>query len=303
MRKRIFLVVLVFILGLTCYADQTLKIETDIDNKVYVLKKIPDWAIVTLYSDKEKTTELAKDYFYYKPGIGQAAYKAEIVLKFNPELDKGADSSPVWSWPMAATRFTFDFTKTENLTTSIHPWYTVSFYNCNGMQDLPIALVAQDNWENFCAKIGGTPTGTIIPWATKDIPEGFLPADGSIVAINKYPRLFAAIGNNYGGDGISNFGLPDLRGLFIRGVGGNSAALGIIQGDAIRNITGSFDCTANGPKTTGCFKGGADKIPDWHANQNGPDCTARIFDASLVVPTANENRPVNIALNYIIKFL
>ena len=32
--------------------------------------------------------------------------------------------------------------------------------------------------------------------------------------------------------------MPDLRGLFLRGHGGNSAALGEPQGDAIRNVTG-----------------------------------------------------------------
>ena len=34
--------------------------------------------------------------------------------------------------------------------------------------------------------------------------------------------------------------MPDLRGLFLRGHGGNSAVLGAQQGDAIRNLTGSL---------------------------------------------------------------
>lgn len=45
-----------------------------------------------------------------------------------------------------------------------------------------------------------------------------------------YPELFALVGAK----------TPDLRGLFLRGVGGNSPALGVAQGDAIRNIGGTL---------------------------------------------------------------
>ena len=40
--------------------------------------------------------------------------------------------------------------------------------------------------------------------------------------------------------------MPDLRGLFLRGHGGNSAALGVQQGDAIRNITGGSPTMTGG---------------------------------------------------------
>ena len=36
--------------------------------------------------------------------------------------------------------------------------------------------------------------------------------DGSTLSINDYTTLFALIGTIYGGDGITNFKLPDLRG-------------------------------------------------------------------------------------------
>lgn len=45
-----------------------------------------------------------------------------------------------------------------------------------------------------------------------------------------YSELFALVGAK----------TPDLRGLFLRGVGGNSPALGVAQGDAIRNIGGTL---------------------------------------------------------------
>ena len=36
--------------------------------------------------------------------------------------------------------------------------------------------------------------------------------DGAVYNISTYPALFAAIGNTYGGDGIVNFAVPDMRG-------------------------------------------------------------------------------------------
>ena len=48
-----------------------------------------------------------------------------------------------------------------------------------------------------------------------------------------YPELFAVLGGQ----------IPDLRGLFLRGHGGNSAALGVQQNDAIRNIMAALAST------------------------------------------------------------
>ena len=91
--------------------------------------------------------------------------------------------------------------------------------------------------------------------------------------------------------------MPDLRGLFLRGVGGNSAALGIQQGDAIRNITGSFAGRNENMSGAFCFKGNTKSF-----ESPGASTLAFLeFDASRVVPTAEENRPVNMAVRYLIR--
>ena len=54
-------------------------------------------------------------------------------------------------------------------------------------------------------------TGEIKLFAGKEVPKGWLPCDGSIVLIKSFENLYALIGTRFGGDGISNFGLPDLR--------------------------------------------------------------------------------------------
>ena len=87
----------------------------------------------------------------------------------------------------------------------------------------------------------------------------------------------------------------------MRGVGGNSAALGVQQGDAIRNITAEI-CLVHGAN----FSSGAASFGRlWPTGSIGTDGSSRWstvdFDASRIVPVANENRPVNMAVRYLIR--
>jgi len=43
-------------------------------------------------------------------------------------------------------------------------------------------------------------------------PKGWAKCDGTTIPISQNPTLFAIIGNRYGGDGTTNFQLPDMRG-------------------------------------------------------------------------------------------
>jgi len=43
-------------------------------------------------------------------------------------------------------------------------------------------------------------------------PRNWHFCDGSLLPINQYQALYSLIGNTYGGDGRTNFALPDLRG-------------------------------------------------------------------------------------------
>ena len=45
-------------------------------------------------------------------------------------------------------------------------------------------------------------------------PRNWAPADGRILQIVDYQALFSLLGTNYGGDGRTTFGLPDLRGRY-----------------------------------------------------------------------------------------
>lgn len=65
------------------------------------------------------------------------------------------------------------------------------------------------------------PLGTVLPFAgsINRIPQGWLPCDGRSLEIAHHPELFCAIGTSWGADPAGNsFNIPDLRGLFVRGV-------------------------------------------------------------------------------------
>jgi microcystin-dependent protein len=62
------------------------------------------------------------------------------------------------------------------------------------------------------------------------IDVGWALCDGSLLKIEEYPDLFQLIGNTFGGDGQTNFALPDLRGRVPVHLGGN-LALGTMDGD------------------------------------------------------------------------
>ena len=50
-------------------------------------------------------------------------------------------------------------------------------------------------------------------------PQGWYPCDGRLLPIQQYAPLFALLGNRYGGDGKTTFGLPDLRARVAVGTG------------------------------------------------------------------------------------
>lgn len=54
--------------------------------------------------------------------------------------------------------------------------------------------------------------GQVMLFGFNYAPDGWAVCDGSLMSIAEYQALFTLIGTTYGGDGITTFGLPDLRG-------------------------------------------------------------------------------------------
>ncbi len=144
-----------------------------------------------------------------------------------------------------------------------------------------------------------------------------MPSDGTWLECNgqsttNYPALATIVGSN----------VPNYCGMFLRGYGHqtfsqnngslygitstsySSGQLGALQGDSIRNITGSlsgYDFQGDGTP----YSGGALKMEESTAGYSGIGYGGGerlyTFDASRITPTTNEVRPVNIAVRYLIK--
>lgn len=149
-------------------------------------------------------------------------------------------------------------------------------------------------------------TGHLLLATTDEPPEGTLVADGSAVSREVYHELFAKIGTRYGaGDGVSTFALPDWRDEFPR-FSGSARAVGTKQEDAIRNITGkaggyrsyifrSSDCSG---ALSAIYNAAETLVPSLCvAPPDGVDGNGWMLnlDVSRIVPTADENRPRNVA--------
>ena len=98
----------------------------------------------------------------------------------------------------------------------------------------------------------------------------------------------------------------------MRGRGGNAEPLGIIQGDTIRNIMGEIntDSFRHHQMFDVAYGSGAFQVVRRSLKSHTQDGTDNAyyvsgfnFDASRVVPTALENRPVNMAVRKFIRAL
>lgn len=110
------------------------------------------------------------------------------------------------------------------------------------------------------------PIGTVISYVGAAaslqnlMTQGWLVCNGNSVSKVTYPDLFLSIGTSFGGDGAPNFNLPDLRGMFLRGIdmgasrdpdvaartpqepnGNHGDAVGSRQSDQLRNHQHNWD--------------------------------------------------------------
>ena len=148
------------------------------------------------------------------------------------------------------------------------------------------------------------PVGTVITWPSNSWPsdrDNWLECNGQSISSAVYPELAALVGAT----------VPDYRGYFLRGVGGNSASLGEKQGDAIKHPT-TESVLHFWKSFENCWATGVFSIP----NQSEYDVTIKKSNSGHSFPrklrfdlanawesgyTAVETRPVNRAVRYLIR--
>ena len=75
--------------------------------------------------------------------------------------------------------------------------------------------------------------GQIISVGFNWAPEGWLPCDGRLLPIDQYTVLYNLLGTIYGGNGTTNFGLPNLNGRVPLGMGQGQGLSAYVQGQTL----------------------------------------------------------------------
>jgi microcystin-dependent protein len=85
--------------------------------------------------------------------------------------------------------------------------------------------------------------GMIKLFAGNFAPKNFLFCEGQTMSIAQYSALFAILGTTYGGDGKTNFKLPDLRGRVSIGAGNGPGLTPRVPGETggTENVTLTVD--------------------------------------------------------------
>jgi len=124
-----------------------------------------------------------------------------IILHRRGSDDDWTTSNPI----LAASELGYVTTGTNagkfKIGDGVTPWNELAFYASGGGESSGVAAM---------------PAGSIQPWPSNTIPEGWLLCDGSAVSRTTYSDLFAVIGTSYGiGDNSTTFNLPNLKGRTI----------------------------------------------------------------------------------------
>jgi microcystin-dependent protein len=161
------------------------------------------------------------------------------------------------------------------------------------------------------------PTGAVMPFAMNTAPSGWLEANGAEHSkTGTYATLFSVIGTTYGetnganGIGTTHFRVPDLRGIFVRGINSQSISgvtysgtLGTKQNDTFKNHNHVIAADVSVNTSAEIIAG------QYLAAKNTSFNDRYILAGTATVPTLGltgstgdaETRPANIALLYCIK--
>lgn len=128
----------------------------------------------------------------------------------------------------------------------------------------------------------------------------WLLCNGQAVSRATYADLYALIGTNFGeGDGSTTFNVPDYRGKFLRGLGGDSAAdIYTTQAEGLPEIYIGYTGTQGNGNPDGSSDSGGRLYP-----RDSQGILRMASQSSAIYGNSSHVTPVNMAVNYFIKAL
>ncbi len=162
------------------------------------------------------------------------------------------------------------------------------------------------------------PVGSMIWWPMAYPPAGWLVCDGSLLSTTVYADLFAALGAWYGtGGGGTQFRIPDLRGVFVRGLDLGRG----IDPDSGRLVGSLQSQSYQSHQHTGTTGGAGEHVHDYNAREFAGNTSRITASDSITTGTMQtssagyhshtfttsveggaETRPTNVTLLPIIKY-
>ena len=182
---------------------------------------------------------------------------------------------------------------TETTLGAVHVFPSTASYEANkgrvGENDLslvPVSLV---------------PSGTIIQFAGKTIPDGYLSCNGALVSRTQFADLFAAIGTTWGtGDGKTTFKLPNMHHRFLEGTT-TTSEVGTYVEAGLPNITGSFFGRYGGYYSGAFTANSSYKSDAWAGTDPNPTSDFRASRSSSVYGAASTVQPASTRMLLCIK--
>ena len=142
------------------------------------------------------------------------------------------------------------------------------------------------------------PPGAVQPFAMSTVPTGWLACNGQLVSRAAYPALFSAIGTTYSvGDGSTTFGVPELRGEFIRGL---DQGRGVDAGRAIGSAQAD-EIKLHDHELAYGFGGGESIASQVAFDAFTAQGDERRISGAVIGRGGTETRPRNVALAYCIR--
>lgn len=158
--------------------------------------------------------------------------------------------------------------------------------------------------------------GQVIAVGFSFAPVGWALCDGTLLPISQNTALYSLIGTTYGGDGMNNFALPDLRGRTVIGqgqapglqsyvpgqVGGAEAVALTPQQFASHThaMTGAGSASAGSPGATVVFGTPASEVHVYGNSGGRTALSANTIGQAGGQGSPHENRQPFRAINYII---
>jgi microcystin-dependent protein len=158
--------------------------------------------------------------------------------------------------------------------------------------------------------------GQVIAVGFNFAPVNWALCQGQLLPISQYTALFQLLGTTYGGDGVSTFGLPDLRGRAALGMGQGSGLQSYVLGQlgGVESVTLTANQFAGHTHTVQAATTATTPTPGSGVVLGTPAAATSIYAttgtpatlaSSAVSPAAggggpHENRQPSLTINYII---